>query len=422
MFSSIIYLHMANWNKWTKLFTELLTLSIGSTHSLVLFIRFGGFTYWIYLLALFIRFGGFIYWVYLLALVSTYTVSIAISFKFSHSSERNTFTFLSLYISHILMDKIFCFPLHHHSGLIKLTLLQLHHHTSLIKLTNITSLHHIYYTCWLIKLTNITSLHHNYYTCSILNLHYFNIVSHYSVSTHLQIPSDIQFLHLPSIFISLARRCASYSISNYIWNSLKLLLLSGNAEINPGLQPIDRNPVFCTICSKKINWGPQQDMVPTCSNKNCNTCHQACNGLSIGQTCHVKDSGCSITWKCPEHGTGIAKIIIPYAVVYEQPNRPSAVGKSCSVSKNHIQTCYANLAYHCSNPSCSVCHLASMCSRFINPRENARASAYSIRVWHCHLHSSPSATSHPSLSPDNSPPCPTPPSLKSLLDWRLSWS
>ena len=106
MFSSIISLCMANWNKWTKLFTELLALSIGSTYSLALFIRFGGFTYWIYLLALFIRFGGFIYWVYLLALVSTYTVSIAISFILSHSSERITFTFLSLYISHVLMDKI----------------------------------------------------------------------------------------------------------------------------------------------------------------------------------------------------------------------------------------------------------------------------------------------------------------------------
>ena len=44
----------------------------------------------IYSLALFIRFCGFIYWIYLLALVSAYTVSIliAISFRFSHSSDR----------------------------------------------------------------------------------------------------------------------------------------------------------------------------------------------------------------------------------------------------------------------------------------------------------------------------------------------
>ena len=79
---------------------------------------FTGFIYsiwWLYLmdlstglfysLPLFIRFGGFIYWIYLLALVLAYTVSIliAISVRFSHSSERNTFTFLSLYMSHVLM-------------------------------------------------------------------------------------------------------------------------------------------------------------------------------------------------------------------------------------------------------------------------------------------------------------------------------
>ena len=181
MFTSIISLRTANWNKWTKLFTDLLALSIGSTYSLALFIRFGGFTYWIYLLALsigfiysmalFIRLGGFTYWIYLLALfisfiytltlfirlgsfiylpylwalVSAYTVFIltANSVSFSHISERNTFTFLSIYISHVLMEKIFRFSLRHHSGLIKLTLLQLHHHTLLIKLTNTTSLHHI---------------------------------------------------------------------------------------------------------------------------------------------------------------------------------------------------------------------------------------------------------------------------------------
>ena len=159
---------------------------------------FTGFIYsiwWLYLLdlsiglfyslPLFIRFGGFIYWIYLLALVLAYTVSIliAISFRFSHSSERNTLTFLSLYISQVPMEKIFRFPLRHPSCLIKLTLLQLHHRTSLI------------------KLTNITSLHHNYNPCFILTLYYSNIISHYSVSIHLQIPSDIRLLHLPSIFI-----------------------------------------------------------------------------------------------------------------------------------------------------------------------------------------------------------------------------
>ena len=303
MFTSIISLRTANWNKWTKLFTDLLALSIGSTYSLALFIRFGGFTHWvyplalfigfIYLLALFIQFCGFIYLPYLWALVSAYTVFILIA-SFSHISERNIFTFLSIYISHVLMEKTFRFPLRHHSDLIKLTLLQLHHHTLLIKLTSTTSLRHIPYTCPLIKLTNTTSLHHNCSRCSISTLHYCNIISNCSGSTHLLIPSDIQPLHLPFIFISFAKRFASYSISNYIWNASKLLLLSGNVEINPGPRPIDQNPVFCTICSKKINRGLQQDMAPTCSNGNCSACcHQACNGLSIDQTCHAKDSGWS---------------------------------------------------------------------------------------------------------------------------------
>ena len=310
---------------------------------------------------------------YLWALVSAYTVFILIanSVSFSHISERNTFTFLSIYISHVLMEKIFCFPLRHHSGLIKLTLLQLHHHTLLIKLTNTTSLHHIPYTCPLIKLTNITSLHHNCCTCSISTLHYSNIISHCSGSTHLLISSDIQLLHLSFIFISFAQKFASYSTSNYIWNTLKLLLLSGNIKINPGLRAIDQNLVFCTICSRKINRGPQQDTAPTCSNKNCSACcHQACNGLSISQTRHAKDSGRSIIWKCPQHGSGTAEVIIPPAPVYEQPNQPSAVGKSCSVCMNPIHTRYADLAYHCANPFCgNASHLAATCSRFVYQRK-----------------------------------------------------
>ena len=99
--------------------------------------------------------------------------------------------------------------------------------------------------------------------------------------------------------------------------------------------------------------GPQQDIAHTCSNENCSArCHQAYNGLSTGQTCHAKDSGHSIIWKCPQHGSGIAEVIIPPAPVYEQPNRPSAVGKSCSVCMNPICTRYADLAYHCADPSC----------------------------------------------------------------------
>ena len=92
MFTSIISLCMANWNKWTKLITDLLALSIGSTYSysLALFIRFSGFTHWIYLLALFIRFGGFIYLPYLWALVSAYTVFILIANSVFLTSQKGT--------------------------------------------------------------------------------------------------------------------------------------------------------------------------------------------------------------------------------------------------------------------------------------------------------------------------------------------
>ena len=183
-----------------------------------------------------------------------------------------------------------------------------------------------------------------------------------------------------------------------------------------------------SVPSAPIYRGPQQDMAPNCSNENCSArYHQACNGLSIGQTCHAKDSGRSIIWKCPQHDSGIAEVITPPAPVYEQPNRPSAVGKSCSVCMNPIRTYCADLGYHCANTSCgNVCHLATTCSGFVYPRGNARPRALSTRIWHCHLHSatpsatSPSATPHPSSLANNSPPHPTPPSLTSLLNQGLS--
>ena len=53
-------------------------------------------------------------------------------------------------------------------------------------------------------------------------------------------------------------------------------------------------------------------MAPTCFAENCNArCHQACNGLSVHQTRYAKNSGRSITWKCLQHGTGIAEITAP---------------------------------------------------------------------------------------------------------------
>ena len=108
------------------------------------------------------------------------------------------------------------------------------------------------------------SLCHYCHTCSISNLHCSNIIPHCFGSTHL-IPSEFQLTQLKFTLILFSQTFASYSIFNYIWNTSKLLLLSGDVEINPGPRPIDQNPVFCTIGSRKINLGPQQDMAPTCS-------------------------------------------------------------------------------------------------------------------------------------------------------------
>ena len=86
-----------------------------------------------------------------------------------------------------------------------------------------------------------------------------DITSHTSVFIQLKIQWDFQLPRLPSTFVSLAQKHVPYSISNCIWNTSKLLLLSVDVEVNPGPRPIDQNSVFCFICSNKINWGIQQD-------------------------------------------------------------------------------------------------------------------------------------------------------------------
>ena len=195
-----------------------------------------------------------------------------------------------------------------------------------------------------------------------------------------------------------------------------------DVETNPGPRPIDQNTVFCSICSNKINRGIHQDIAHTCSDENCNArCHQACNCLSTNQIRHAKTCGRSVTWKCPQHGIGIAEIIIPSPPVYEPLSRPSPSRKSCSVSKNPIRTRYPDLACHCTNPSCdNVCHLVATYSGFVNPKRTTRTCILSTQIWHCHLHSLPSASGHPSNQSDTSPSRPTPPSLKSLLNQGLS--
>ena len=218
------------------------------------------------------------------------------------------------------------------------------------------------------------------------------------MTIYLQIQSGFQLLYPAPTFVPPFHIFVPTSTLSNVWDTSKLLLLSGDVETNPGPRLTDTNPVFCTICSSKINRWIQQETAPTCSITNCNArCHQACNGLSNNQTHQAKSCGRSITWKCPQHGTGIAEIIIPPPPVYKLSNRSSAASKLCSVCKNPIRFRYADLAYHCADPSCdNVCHLSATCSCFANPKGTTRARILSTRIWHCHLHSSTTASWHPS--------------------------
>ena len=135
---------------------------------------------------------------------------------------------------------------------------------------------------------------------------------------------------------------------------------------------------------------------------------------NCNQSRHAKSCGPTITPKCSEHGTGIAEIAIPSPTNY-------CVGKLCSVYNNHIQSCLADLAYYCEDPSCAnVCHLSATCSGFTVPRGTVRASALFTRIWHCHLHSSPAAGGPSSLHQHTSPTRPTPPLLNSILIQGMS--
>ena len=160
------------------------------------------------------------------------------------------------------------FQLSHCTCLIKLTLLQLHHRTSLTTLMFITRDPLTSITRAPLKFT--TRAHYIHDTCSKLTLFHSNIPFHSPVFIHLQIQPVSQLTYLSPTFPPLTHKSDSSPISNYIWNTSTLLLLSNDVEINSGPRPIDQNPVFCCICSNKINRGIQQDTAPTCSVDNCN--------------------------------------------------------------------------------------------------------------------------------------------------------
>ena len=194
------------------------------------------------------------------------------------------------------------------------------------------------------------------------------------------------FIHPSTRFVAvIVADSSSVAVS---WDSSNILLLSGDVKSNPGPRCPDENPTYCIISSAKIKRGIQQDMAPSCTETNRQSqCHQACNGLTVAQICHGKSCGHNILWKCSEHSSGIAEIVIPLLPIFERPSRPSAAGKLCSVSTTPIRPRYADLAYHCANSSFpNVCHLIPTCSRFPIPRGEARQRELATRIWKCHLH------------------------------------
>ena len=148
--------------------------------------------------------------------------------------------------------------LHHHTLLIKLTLLQLHHHTSLIKLTSITALHLNYST--FSKLT--TSPNATIFYTVIITLHHPCILPMSPMTRHLQIQSGFQVSYPAPTFVSPFHIFVLITISNNTWDTSKLLLFSGNIETNPGLRPVDMNPVLWTYSLQKLirGFNKKQDL------------------------------------------------------------------------------------------------------------------------------------------------------------------
>ena len=145
----IISFRMAHKEKWTKFFADLLVL---------------GLAYIIFI----------------------FTVnSFTFIFISSQPWERNTSTILSLCMDHVHIANIFRFQLHHHTSLIKLTLLQLHHCKSLTIIMLVT--HDPLTLITRALLTSTTRAHYIHETFSKLPLFHANIPFHSSVFVHLQI-------------------------------------------------------------------------------------------------------------------------------------------------------------------------------------------------------------------------------------------
>ena len=142
---------------------------------------------------------------------STHTYSIHIPSSTHFICSHRVYYFASISLLHPLLVLL---NLHHHSYIITYTLLNLHqlHHYNLITLQALIS----YYT---IQFNYI--LYFNFITTSLW--HSINL----SMTIHLRISTVVQFSHLVPTFLSPFHKYVPISISNDIWDTSKLLLLSG---------------------------------------------------------------------------------------------------------------------------------------------------------------------------------------------------
>lgn len=115
------------------------------------------------------------------------------------------------------------------------------------------------------------------------------------------------------------------------WDCPKLLLISRDVWSNTVLQTIDKSPVFCEICSSKINRSIQQVLAPTSTETSCSMqYHQRCHGLTPNQTWHTN---VDLTF-CRNflNTTLVLLILLIIYVIFLQPARIFAPCKLCSVA------------------------------------------------------------------------------------------
>ena len=163
----------------------------------------------------------------------------------------------------------------------------------------------------------------------------------------------------------------SVSISTVNWDFSKLFFLSADVESKTRPLPIDKNPVFCTICSSKFNRVSRKVWLLRFQRQV--AMQDVTKPAIVHQPIKLDTQNLvafSVTWNCSQHGTGIAKIAIPPLSVFELSNRTSAAGKLCWVCNNPV---YKNFVL--SSPFFSYSRWA-----FIHPTAHLSCTAHSTII------------------------------------------